>query len=86
MINIFKSSGVKSNGPSLGSFVVTPHNTNLLARPIRGVSINVSGTIAYTNWDGEECVTSTLPIGNHSMCATVIKATGTTATGITGWY
>lgn len=86
MISIFKSTGVKSHGPSLGSFVVVPHNTNPLPRPIRGVTINTAGRIFYTNWDGEACETAILPVGNHSMCASVIKATGTTAADITGWY
>lgn len=45
----------------------------------------VGGTLSYIGLDGVTYTTAALPVGRHDMTATRIRATGTTATGITGW-
>jgi hypothetical protein len=49
----------------------------------RGVSVDVAGVITYKDSDGNAHVTGTLAAGIiHPLETTVIKSTGTTATGI----
>lgn len=71
--------------PARGSIAVTPSDTADLASRIRQVTISGEGTIAWVDWDGVQHVTATLPAGTYPMFARRIRATGTTATGITGW-
>lgn len=73
------------------SQVHTPHDTNAFtdaASPngnvkCRGVSVDVAGVIAYVDDAGNSRVTGTL-VANviHPLSTTIIKSTGTTATGI----
>jgi hypothetical protein len=71
--------------PAIGCIAVTPSDGSDLASSIRAVTINVSGTVSYVGWDGVTYTTATLPAGTYSMLAKRIRATGTTATAITGW-
>ena len=68
-----------------GAFAVTPSDGADLALRIRAVTINVSGVISYVGWDGVTNTTATLPAGTYPLLAKRIRATGTTATAITGW-
>ncbi|MFN3277944.1 MAG: hypothetical protein ACK41Y_06045 [Paracoccus hibiscisoli] len=52
---------------------------------IRAVTINAPGTISWVSWTGVTCSTGPLPAGTYTMAAMRIRATGTTASGITGW-
>lgn len=70
--------------PAIGAFPVVPHNTNTLARPIRGLTIGGGGTISY-EYDGVVYTTNTLMPGTYSFRADKILATGTTANNMTGW-
>ena len=70
---------------AVGSFPVTPSDSVDLASHIRQVTISGSGTIAWRNWNGEIETTGVLPPGSYAMMARRIMATGTTATGLTGW-
>lgn len=71
---------------AIGSFVITPDDDNDLPRWIRGVTIGTaSGTIAYISAEGVACATGPLPVGSYDFNARRILATGTTATGLTGW-
>lgn len=73
--------------PAAGGFAVTPDDNTDLSQPIRGITIGTSaGVVVYINWDGVTCTTGSLPIGTYGLFATRILSTGTTATGITGWY
>jgi N-acetylglutamate synthase/N-acetylornithine aminotransferase len=74
-----------SSEPAAGAIAVTPHNTNALSSRIRAITINAGGTVAFTGWDGVDYATAALPAGTYPLYATHIKATGTSATGITGW-
>jgi len=73
------------NAPAGGAFVVTPSDSTDLAQLIRQLTVNVAGTVSFHNRDGVVQTTGTLPVGNYSFYARRILATGTTATGLTGW-
>lgn len=81
----FRSSSIGSSGPAIQSIVVTPSNTADLPVAIRAVTINTPGTISWISWTGVTCATGPLPAGTYTMAAMRIRATGTTATDITGW-
>lgn len=71
-------------GPAIGAFAVTPNNDGDLPNNIRAVTIGGGGTISY-DFRGTTWTTGPLPAGTHVFRATRIRATGTTATQITGW-
>ena len=75
--------GIESSAQ--GALVVTPHNTTALTQRIRALTISVAGTLSLIGWDGVTYTTDSLPSGTYSLFATHIRATGTTATGLTGW-
>lgn len=81
----FSPTAVTFEGPAIGAFVVTPHNTDPLASPIRFVTINVGGTISYQGWDSVTYTTDFLPAGTYTLLALKVFATGTSALNITGW-
>jgi hypothetical protein len=72
--------------PALGCFAVTPSDLTDLPERIRQVTISEAGAISYVNWEGVTCTSGTLPAGSYPLFATRILATGTTASGITGWF
>ena len=45
----------------------------------------VAGAIVYDGWDGVTYTTGSLPVGTYPICAKRVRATGTTATVLTGW-
>lgn len=65
-------------------FAVTPSDGSDLAYVTKGVTLAVGGDLCVVRLDDEE-VTLTLPAGKHNLRCKRIKATGTTATGITAW-
>lgn len=72
----------------LGSiFPITPHNTNLLAIPAKGIVFKTAGDIKILDGNG---VQQTIPSGVlavgviHHISVTQVFATGTTATDIWG--
>ena len=77
--------------PLLGSvpktcFAITPSDTVDLAVAVRQVTIGTAGgVIVWHNERGTVQTTGPLPVGTHLMAAHRILATGTTATGLTGW-
>ncbi|AXQ94453.1 hypothetical protein ORIO_23230 (plasmid) [Cereibacter azotoformans] len=77
------SSGLDS--PALGALAVTPSDSADLATAIRAVTIGGGGTLAFVGVDGTTCTTGELPAGTYALRASSIRATGTTATDITGW-
>lgn len=83
----FNASSLNANGPSLGTFPITPNDNTDLVTNIRGVVIGTAGgTLSYVGWDGKTYTTGPLPVGGpYPICITRLRATGTTATGITGF-
>lgn len=82
----FKDHSRNINESARGSFVITPHDTNELPQAIRQITIGTAaGTIAWKDKDGNSHATGPLPVGTYPMQAHLILATGTTATGLTGW-
>lgn len=73
-------------GPALGALSVTPNDSTDLSQPIRSVTIGSPGTLSYvSSIDGQTYITASLPAGSYPLFASRIRATGTTATDITGW-
>jgi hypothetical protein len=77
------SSGLES--PALGAFAVTPSDTVDLTTPVRAVTIGGEGTVSFIAPNGTTYTTGVLPVGTYALRASRIRATGTTATVITGW-
>ena len=87
MIPNFDQNALSATMAALGSLAITPSDTVFAAgAKIRAITINVSGIVAWRDVAGVAQITGTLPVGSYPMIATAIMATGTTATGITGWY
>lgn len=79
------STGVPIDGPAVGHFAITPNDNTDLQEPIRAVYINGEGTVSYvSSRDGQTYTTGTLGVGYHTMFASRIRSTGTSATAITG--
>lgn len=71
---------------ALGAFAVTPSDDTDLSSRIRMLTIGTAaGVVVYDGWDGVTYTTGPLPSGSYPMNARRIRATGTTATGLTGW-
>ena len=87
MADKFTGTSVGIGGPSLGGNAITPSDTVDLPAPVRAVTIGTAaGTVSYIHArTGAICTTGPLPVGQHSIWASRILATGTTATGLTGW-
>lgn len=85
MSDHFKSMARSITAPALGALVITPSDSTNLAAPVRAITVNVGGTLAWLNEQGVAQATGPLPAGTYPMMATRILATGTTASGLTGW-
>lgn len=81
----FKSMARPLTAPALGSLAVTPSDSTDLATPVRAVTLQTGGTLAWINREGVAQATGPLPAGTYPLMARRILATGTTATGLTGW-
>lgn len=78
--------GQFSNSSATGAFSITPSDSTDLSSPIRQVTINAPGTISFvSSYDSQTYTTDELPAGSYPLLASRIRATDTTATGITGW-
>lgn len=86
-IDNYATNGVPIDGPAVGAYAITPDNDTDLAVAIRAITIGTTaGTVTYiSSRDGATYTTGSLPVGTYPMFASRIKATGTTAVGITGW-
>ena len=74
------------NSPAQGAFAITPNDAVDLATPIRQLTIGAAGgTVSFVGRDGVTYTTGPLPVGSYPIDTTRIRATGTTATGLTGW-
>jgi hypothetical protein len=79
------SGGLES--PAKGGFTVSLHNTNVLAITTRAIMVTTAGNVKVTTLTGDEVVLPALQPGViYGIRATIIWATGTTATGVVGLY
>lgn len=82
----FKDMPRNISEPARGAFVVTPNDGADLPTAIRWLTIGTAGgTVSWVDRDGVVHTTGPLPLGTYPMQAHRILATGTTATGLTGW-
>lgn len=82
----FPPHAVGISGPAQAALVVAPSDTTDLSQRIRAITIGTTGgTISYINWEGDVCTTDFLPVGTYPLLARRIRATNTTAVGLTGW-
>lgn len=78
--------GTPIDGPAIGGVAITPNDSTDLTEVIRSVTLNAGGTLSFiSSVDGQTYTTADLPAGTYPLFAQRIRATGTTATGITGW-
>lgn len=74
------------NSPAQGAVAITPSDSVNLTEQIRMLTIGTSGgTVSFVGLDGQTYQTGPLPVGSYAVEAVRINATGTTATGLTGW-
>ncbi|MGN0933330.1 spike base protein, RCAP_Rcc01079 family [Falsigemmobacter intermedius] len=87
MSDPFKSHALGPAGPAIGGFAVTPSDSNDLTQMVRAISIGgEGGTLSFiSSRDGQTYTTGELLPGTYPLFARRIRATGTTATGLTGW-
>lgn len=87
MSDPFSTHQIGTNGPAIGAVALTPSDSTDLAVSIRAVTIGtLAGTISFiSSRDGQSYSTGPLPVGTYALTARRILATGTTATGLTGW-
>lgn len=86
MTDRFHSNSAGVESPALGAYAITPSNTVDLTESIRAITIGTAaGTISFIGRDGQTYTTGSLPLGTYPLFASRVLATGTTATGLTGW-
>lgn len=85
MSDRFKHHSKGITAPALGAFTVAPSDTADLPDAVRAVTLGTGGTLSFMNDDGLIHTTAPLPAGTYSLLARRVRATGTTATDITGW-
>ena len=86
MPDLFRNHTPGLDAPALGAVVVSPSDTVDLASPLRAITLSVGGTLSFiSSRDGSVNTTAALPAGTYPILAARIRATGTTATGLTGW-
>lgn len=66
------------------SFAITPHDTNRLTRPVRGIYVGSTGNITLVTPAGDTVLFSNVPVGVLDQEAVIVKATGTTASNLVG--
>jgi len=83
----FRSHATGNSGPAIGAMSITPSDSADLSSAIRAITIGgLGGTLSFvSSRDGQTCTTGPLPQGTYPLFACRIRASGTTATGLTGW-
>ncbi|WP_136652426.1 spike base protein, RCAP_Rcc01079 family [Paracoccus aeridis] len=85
-LNPLHTYGKSALGPAMGSFPITPADGADLATDIRAITLNAGGTLSWVSSENNAVqTTAALPPGTYPLLARRIRATGTTATGLTGW-
>ena len=86
MTNPFAAHSVGVSGPAIGAMSITPSDSTDLAAAVRAVTLGTGGTLSFvSSVTGQTQTTGPLPAGTYPLCATRIRATGTTAGNLTGW-
>lgn len=87
MSDPFATHEPSDTSPGIGSYAVTPSDSEDLTQSIRAITIGgTAGTVSYiSSRDGQTYATASLPVGTYAVFASRIRSTGTTATDITGW-
>lgn len=83
----FENREIQSWGPAVKAYAIAPSDSTDLPNVIRSVTIGTSGgSISFvSSIDGLVYTTGPLPVGNYPLWAKRIRATGTSAVGLTGW-
>lgn len=85
-IDPFRPDHINATYPAIGAFSITPNDSTDLAYAIRQITIGTAGgVLVWRGVDGVSQTTGPLPVGTYPIAAHRIMATGTTATGLTGW-
>lgn len=86
MFDNFRDRSLGSTAPAVGAFAIVPSDSTDLPAAARAVTIGTAaGSISYIDREGQTHTTGPLPIGTYPFFAYRVLATGTTATGLTGW-
>lgn len=72
--------------PIVGAFAITPSNSEELAKVTRQVFVGGAGNIAVVWSDGSETVEPVVAGERLDWRIKQVKAIGTTATGLRGYY
>ncbi len=73
-------------GPLPHCFAITPHDSNELTATTRGISANVAGAAVLVFYDDSEATFTMLAGVVYPFRVKQVKSTGTTATGLYGFY
>jgi hypothetical protein len=87
MSDQFKNRDISVEGPAIGALAVTPSDSADLPQAVRAITIGgVGGSLSFiSSRDGQTYTTGGLPPGTYPLFARRIRASGTTATDLTGW-
>ncbi len=73
------------NSPASDGFAITPHDSNQLARTTRYIYVGGAGAVALVTKAGTTLTFAAVPVGTVlPVRASIVKATGTTATNLIG--
>lgn len=87
MADIFEKQVVLLDSPMEEAFDITPSDTTALSQVTRGLSVNGAGNVSVEMGAANTVVTLALTVGViHRIRVKKVRATGTTATGIVGFY
>ena len=87
MTDPFRDHALSASGPAIAALSITPSDSSDLPVAVRAVTIGGSGgSLCFdSSRDGSSSTTAWLPPGTYPLCARRIRASGTTATLLTGW-
>ena len=86
MIDYFAKFLTGKESPADKHFAITPSDSADLAILPRALRIGVAGDVAVTDLEGVDVIYTCVAGELLLFRAVRVKATGTTATGIIGWY
>lgn len=73
--------------PAVDGFSITPHDSNELTTPTRGIYVGVTGDLKVRLFPSGTTLTFVAaPVGYHPIRADLVYSTGTTATSILGLF